>query len=228
MGGFLPVSKNAFYSLKKAIKCLDYKRISSSLTFLQTSCFVCRMIKKFKNAYKSVYYISFFKRDIVYDFVLLTLIYRYVSKLLIQIFFKTVCYRRHGHNELDEPMFTQPLMYQRIKTTKPVLEQYQKSILAEGVASQQYVKDELTKYGQILENAHDEAAKIKAVRNRDWLDSPWDDFFRGKDPTKLLPTGTDKDNIDQIVGKLTSVPEGFHAHRGLEKIFRGLHFIVNV
>lgn len=50
-----------------------------------------------------------------------------------------VCYRRHGHNELDEPMFTQPLMYQRIKSTKSVLESYQKSILSEGVASTQYV-----------------------------------------------------------------------------------------
>lgn len=51
-----------------------------------------------------------------------------------------VCYRRHGHNELDEPMFTQPLMYQRIKSTKSVLDSYQKSILAEGVASTQYVQ----------------------------------------------------------------------------------------
>jgi 2-oxoglutarate dehydrogenase E1 component len=51
-----------------------------------------------------------------------------------------VCYRRHGHNELDEPMFTQPLMYQRIKSTKPVLDIYQKDILSEGVASGQYVK----------------------------------------------------------------------------------------
>ncbi len=51
-----------------------------------------------------------------------------------------VCYRRHGHNELDEPMFTQPLMYQRIKQTKPLLELYQKQILSEGVANDQYVK----------------------------------------------------------------------------------------
>lgn len=51
-----------------------------------------------------------------------------------------MCYRRYGHNELDEPMFTQPLMYQRIKQTKPVLVKYQKQILSEGVVNESYVK----------------------------------------------------------------------------------------
>jgi 2-oxoglutarate dehydrogenase E1 component len=63
-----------------------------------------------------------------------------------------VCYRRHGHNELDEPMFTQPLMYQRIKQLPPLLDTYQKHILAEGVANEQYVKvcDKFCKYLQIF------------------------------------------------------------------------------
>jgi len=131
-----------------------------------------------------------------------------------------VSYRRHGHNELDEPMFTQPLMYQRIKKIKPVLEIYQKSIVSEGVASEQYVKEELNKYGQILESAHEQSKKITESRNRDWLDSPWDAFFYAKDPLKLVPTGVEKDNIAQIVDKFSSVPEEFNVHRGLEKIFK--------
>jgi 2-oxoglutarate dehydrogenase E1 component len=132
-----------------------------------------------------------------------------------------VCYRRHGHNELDEPMFTQPLMYQRIKQTKPILELYQKRILSEGVADEAYVTEELTKYGQILEDAYESAQKVTCVRNRDWLDSPWDDFFRGKDPQRLLPTGIDRANIEQFVEKFSSVPEGFNLHRGLERTLKG-------
>ncbi|KAI6203680.1 hypothetical protein M3Y94_00584500 [Aphelenchoides besseyi] len=132
-----------------------------------------------------------------------------------------VCYRRHGHNELDEPMFTQPLMYQRIKVTKPVLDIYQKSILSEGVADEQYVKDELNKYGQILEDAYESAKQIKTIRNRDWLDSPWDDFFRNRDPTKLLATGIERENIEQVIDKFSSVPDGFHLHRGLERTLKG-------
>nr|CAD2130419.1 unnamed protein product [Meloidogyne enterolobii] len=132
-----------------------------------------------------------------------------------------VCYRRYGHNELDEPMFTQPLMYQRIKQTKPVLEQYQKKILAEGVADQEYVDDEFSKYGSILEEAYESAKKITTVRNRDWLDSPWDDFFRDKNPFYVPPTGIDKENLEQIVMKFSQIPEGFNLHRGLERTLKG-------
>lgn len=132
-----------------------------------------------------------------------------------------VCYRRHGHNELDEPMFTQPLMYQKIKTMPTALEKYQEHIINEGVANEQYVKDELTKYGQILEEAYENAQKVTYLRNRDWLDSPWDDFFKKRDPLKLVSTGIDEDNIRHIIEKFSSYPQGFHLHRGLERILKG-------
>ncbi|UMM29537.1 hypothetical protein L5515_011846 [Caenorhabditis briggsae] len=132
-----------------------------------------------------------------------------------------VCYRRHGHNELDEPMFTQPLMYQRIKQTKTALEKYQEKILNEGVANEQYVKEELTKYGAILEDAYENAQKVTYVRNRDWLDSPWDDFFKKRDPLKLPSTGIEQENIEHIIGKFGSYPEGFNLHRGLERTLKG-------
>ncbi|KIH60595.1 oxoglutarate dehydrogenase (succinyl-transferring), E1 component [Ancylostoma duodenale] len=132
-----------------------------------------------------------------------------------------VCYRRHGHNELDEPMFTQPLMYQKIKQMPTALEKYQEHIINEGVANEQYVKDELTKYGQILEEAYENAQKVTYVRNRDWLDSPWDDFFKRRDPLKLVSTGIEHDHINHIIEKFGSYPEGFHLHRGLERILKG-------
>jgi 2-oxoglutarate dehydrogenase E1 component len=112
-------------------------------------------------------------------------------------------------------------MYQRIKQTKPILDMYTKKIIGDGAADEKYIKDELAKYGQILEDAYQAAQKITSVRNRDWLDSPWDDFFRNRDPQKLLPTGIEHDNIKHIIEKLSSVPEGFHLHRGLERTLKG-------
>ena len=51
-----------------------------------------------------------------------------------------VCYRRNGHNEIDEPMFTQPLMYQIIRNTKSTLEKYAEKLMKEGVVNQEEVK----------------------------------------------------------------------------------------
>lgn len=48
-----------------------------------------------------------------------------------------VCYRRNGHNEMDEPMFTQPLMYKQIKKQKGVLKKFAEKVIAEGVISHQ-------------------------------------------------------------------------------------------
>lgn len=48
-----------------------------------------------------------------------------------------VCYRRMGHNEMDEPMFTQPLMYKQIKKQKPVLQKYAEKLIAEGAVTRQ-------------------------------------------------------------------------------------------
>ncbi|VDK59008.1 unnamed protein product [Anisakis simplex] len=132
-----------------------------------------------------------------------------------------VCYRRQGHNELDEPMFTQPLMYQRIKQTKPVLSVYQKQVVSEGIANDQFVKDEVAKYNAILEEAYEDAQKVTYLRNRDWLDSPWDDFFKKRDPLKVPATGIPKDTVEHILEKFSNTPEGFNLHRGLERTLKG-------
>ena len=76
-----------------------------------------------------------------------------------------------------------------------------------------------------MEEAYESAKKITTVRNRDWLDSPWDDFFRDKNPFYVPPTGIDKENLEQIVMKFSQIPEGFNLHRGLERTLKGYLFL---
>ncbi|VDP42545.1 unnamed protein product [Schistosoma curassoni] len=109
-----------------------------------------------------------------------------------------VCYRRSGHNEMDEPMFTQPLMYKRIREQPTVLEQYSKKLIDSGIVTEQEFKDEVAKYDQICEDAYELAKKRTVTHNRAWIDSPWHNFFENKNPMYLPNTGVENDVLEHI------------------------------
>uniref|UniRef100_A0A8C7R2K5 2-oxoglutarate dehydrogenase complex component E1 n=1 Tax=Oncorhynchus mykiss TaxID=8022 RepID=A0A8C7R2K5_ONCMY len=88
-----------------------------------------------------------------------------------------VCYRRNGHNEMDEPLFTQPLMYKQIKKQKGVLQKYSEKLLAEGAVSRQDY-EEIAKYDKICEEAHARSKDEKILHIKHWLDSPWPGLSR--------------------------------------------------
>uniref|UniRef100_A0A8C5U5W4 2-oxoglutarate dehydrogenase complex component E1 n=1 Tax=Malurus cyaneus samueli TaxID=2593467 RepID=A0A8C5U5W4_9PASS len=84
-----------------------------------------------------------------------------------------VCYRRNGHNEMDEPMFTQPLMYKQIRKQKPVLQKYAELLISQGVVNQPEYEEEIAKYDKICEEAHARSKDEKILHIKHWLDSPW-------------------------------------------------------
>ncbi|XP_049794378.1 2-oxoglutarate dehydrogenase complex component E1-like isoform X2 [Schistocerca nitens] len=134
-----------------------------------------------------------------------------------------VCYRRNGHNEIDEPMFTQPLMYRKIRKTPPALDRYADKLINESVVTAEEVKDVRDKYEKICEDALENARKETHIKYKDWLDSPWSGFFEGKDPLKVSPTGVKEDTLVHIGKKMSSPPPNaaeFEIHRGLERILK--------
>jgi 2-oxoglutarate dehydrogenase E1 component len=135
-----------------------------------------------------------------------------------------VSYRRNGHNEIDEPMFTQPLMYRKIKNTPPALDIYANKLIAEGVVTTEEVKDVREKYEKICEEAYTNARQETHIKYKDWLDSPWSGFFEGKDPLKVSPTGIKEDTLVHIGKKFSSTPPNaaeFVVHKGIERILKG-------
>ncbi|XP_037299477.1 2-oxoglutarate dehydrogenase, mitochondrial isoform X6 [Manduca sexta] len=134
-----------------------------------------------------------------------------------------VSYRRNGHNEVDEPMFTQPLMYQKIRKTKPVLEKYADQLITEGVVTAEEVKDVREKYEKICEDAYNQAKQETHIKYKDWLDSPWSGFFEGKDPLKMSPTGVVEETLVHIGRRFSSPPPNaaeFEIHKGLLRILK--------
>ncbi|EDO37169.1 predicted protein [Nematostella vectensis] len=134
-----------------------------------------------------------------------------------------VCYRRNGHNEGDNPMFTQPLMYKRIAKQTQVLNSYSEKLIAEGIVTSAEVQEEIAKYEKICEEAFIEAKSEKRVlKNRDWLDSPWKGFFpKNYEVTAIKPTGITLDRIKHIGKTFSTPPDGdFKIHGGLRRILK--------
>ncbi|XP_063839470.1 2-oxoglutarate dehydrogenase complex component E1 isoform X3 [Ostrinia nubilalis] len=134
-----------------------------------------------------------------------------------------VSYRRNGHNEVDEPMFTQPLMYQKIRNTKPVLEKYADQLITEGVVTAEEVKDVKDKYEKICEDAYNQAKQETHIKYKDWLDSPWSGFFEGKDPLKMSTTGVVEETLVHIGKRFSQPPPNaaeFEIHKGLLRILK--------
>ncbi|XP_058983499.1 2-oxoglutarate dehydrogenase-like, mitochondrial isoform X1 [Musca domestica] len=132
-----------------------------------------------------------------------------------------VGYRRNGHNEIDEPMFTQPLMYQKIRKHKNCLELYADKLIAEGTCTSEEVKSVADKYEKICEEAFELAKTETHIKYKDWLDSPWSGFFEGKDPLKVSPTGVKEETLVHIGHRFSSPPPNaaeFVVHKGLIRV----------
>uniref|UniRef100_A0A8C3VCX3 2-oxoglutarate dehydrogenase complex component E1 n=1 Tax=Catharus ustulatus TaxID=91951 RepID=A0A8C3VCX3_CATUS len=135
-----------------------------------------------------------------------------------------VCYRRNGHNEMDEPMFTQPLMYKQIRKQKPVLQKYAELLISQGVVNQPEYEEEIAKYDKICEEAHARSKDEKILHIKHWLDSPWPGFFTldGQPRSMTCPsTGLNEEDLTHIGQVASSVPvEDFTIHGGLSRILK--------
>ncbi|XP_030059146.1 2-oxoglutarate dehydrogenase-like, mitochondrial [Microcaecilia unicolor] len=135
-----------------------------------------------------------------------------------------VCYRRSGHNEMDEPMFTQPLMYKQIRKQVPVLKKYADKLIAEGTVTLQEFEEEIAKYDKICEEAYTRSKDEKILHIKHWLDSPWPGFFtlEGEPKSMSCPsTGIPEEIVKHIGGVASSVPvEGFKIHGGLSRVLK--------
>jgi 2-oxoglutarate dehydrogenase E1 component len=128
------------------------------------------------------------------------------------------CYRRHGHNEGDEPMFTQPLMYKKIATQPTTLEIYSKRLVSEGVISEGEVEKAKADWRARLDAELDAGSGYKPNK-ADWLDGKWAGFKladQEEDPRRGV-TGVDVAELKDIGRKITKVPDGFRVHRTVQR-----------
>lgn len=129
-----------------------------------------------------------------------------------------ICYRRYGHNELDEPMFTQPQMYRKVASHPDTLSIYQNFLCQIGVN-----KDELNRIKErvvsILQSDYEKSKTYESPKD-DWLSARWSGFFSPKTVSLIKETGVSLEELRKIGLKCTQIPDSFSIHKGLSRVYK--------
>ena len=127
------------------------------------------------------------------------------------------CYRRFGHNEGDEPMFTNPIMYKRIKKHKTTLQLYTERLVADGLIPEGEIDDMKTAFQAYL-NEEFEAGKDYKPNKADWLDGRWSHLDRQGEDYERGQTSIKPETMAEVGTALSRVPGGHVVHRTVQRL----------
>ncbi len=141
----------------------------------------------------------------------------YRQKFNRDVVIDMVCYRRFGHNEGDEPSFTQPIMYKKIKSHPTTLALYGKKLSSEGLISSDTLQKQKSEFKEYLEKEFETSKNYKSELK--WFDGAWSRFKPGLGKDKRGVSGVDKEKLKKIGNKIFNIPNSFNAHKTLKKVF---------
>ena len=153
---------------------------------------VCRLAAEYRNL---------FKEDVVVDM---------------------FCYRRSGHNEADEPMFTQPLMYKMIKKHQTTLNLYKDQLVKEEILTEDEAKNKISDFKEFLDNEF-ELSKSYKPNKADWLDGTWTGIKTASIDARRGKTSSTEDDIKILAKEIHTIPEEFTPHKRIKKIYNDRH-----
>ncbi len=140
----------------------------------------------------------------------------YRQKFNRDVVIDMVCYRRFGHNEGDEPSFTQPIMYKKIKSHPTTLTIYSKKISSDGLLDVNQVEKKKKEFKKFLETQFNDSKNYKSELK--WFDGVWSRFKPGLGKDKRGVSGVDKKTLIETGKKISKIPNNFSIHKTLKKI----------
>jgi len=129
-----------------------------------------------------------------------------------------VCYRRFGHNEIDEPSFTQPKMYKVIRNHPRALDLYENQLIEMGQLSKEEIDALHNKVSSIL-NEEFINSKEYVPNRRDWLAAYWTGFKSPEQLSRIRNTGVKPEILKNVGKTITSLPETFKPHRAVKRVY---------
>ncbi len=144
------------------------------------------------------------------------------------IFIDLLGYRKYGHNEGDEPRFTQPLLYDAIAKQPNPRDIYNAKLIEEGVIDENYTANLIEVYRALLDKEFKKSKQDSAARVKPFMDNVWHSFMQQDLDGLLLSVGTKypKRNLENIAKVVSTVPEGVKFLRKAEKILRDRYSMV--
>ncbi|TBX21026.1 2-oxoglutarate dehydrogenase E1 component [Nioella sediminis] len=127
------------------------------------------------------------------------------------------CYRRFGHNEGDEPMFTNPIMYKKIKGHKTTLQLYTERLVKDGLIPEGEIEDMKAAFQAYL-NEEFEAGKEFKPNKADWLDGRWSHLDKKGEEYQRGETAIAPETFAEIGRALTTAPDGFNLHKTVGRL----------
>ncbi len=134
------------------------------------------------------------------------------QKFLKDVVLDIFCYRRFGHNEGDEPMFTNPQMYTRIKKHKSTLQLYTERLVADGLIPEGEIEDMKAAFQAFL-NEEFEAGRIYKPNKADWLDGRWSHLNREGEEYQRGETWISEQMMEEVGAALSRYPDSFNIHK---------------
>ena len=129
-----------------------------------------------------------------------------------------VCYRRFGHNEGDEPSFTQPLMYKKIRSHPSTAKIYGSKLIDEDLLSENDLNNQINKFKTLLDDQFKTAKDYKP--KIEWFEGAWSSYKPKKGKDKKGITGADPDLLRNISDKINVIPNEINVHKTISKIFQ--------
>jgi 2-oxoglutarate dehydrogenase E1 component len=128
-----------------------------------------------------------------------------------------ICYRRFGHNEGDEPSFTQPLMYEKIRSHPTTLKLYGQKLTQEQIFTEEGVNQKIKTFKDLLDDQFKTAKDYKP--KIEWFEGTWSRYKPEKGKDKRGVTGVDKEIIKSISDKINVIPSEINPHKTVAKVF---------
>jgi len=144
----------------------------------------------------------------------------YRQKFHTDVFVDILCYRKYGHNEGDEPRFTQPTLYNTIAKHPNPSQIYAKKLVDEGVISQEEADELSNNFKKILAENFEEAKNSSKVRIKLFLEEDWDGYRYSTDEdfVRSISTGIGRENVIHLAEKINYLPSNKKFFKKLEKI----------